>query len=397
MPSYTQQTWNNNDPATPLTAARLVHMESGIAAAGGIGTFTASHPYTAGDVILEGSTLYKATTSFMSGVSFNGANWTALTGATGASGTGIPTGGTTGQVLAKQSSANGDATWVSTASLSNATPQAPGTPAAGTSTGASRADHVHADNGLYWGSGAPSNSTGGDGSSYIDYANGRLYGPKASGAWPGTYISFSPRYDPALVTGFVDGWSADLLALSDGATLTSWVGVNGRIFAPSGTGPTFKIDSATGTKVARFTYSTDRHLVANTSITYKHAFVVAKWTSSGASNFQGLLTGPSGSDFVLTIEESNAKFDLSNGITYRLNGTAYGSGSAIAPTDSYGVISASHSTGWASVPQIGLDRNNTGRYWSGDVAEVLLYNAVLTGTDLTDVEQYLRGKYGIAP
>jgi hypothetical protein len=35
------------------------------------------------------------------------------------------------------------------------------------------------------GSGAPSNSIGNDGDAYIDITNGTLYGPKASGSWPG--------------------------------------------------------------------------------------------------------------------------------------------------------------------------------------------------------------------
>lgn len=29
--AYTKQTWNNDDPATPLSAARLNHVEAGIA------------------------------------------------------------------------------------------------------------------------------------------------------------------------------------------------------------------------------------------------------------------------------------------------------------------------------------------------------------------------------
>lgn len=30
--AYTKQTWNNDDPSTPLSAARLTHIEDGIAA-----------------------------------------------------------------------------------------------------------------------------------------------------------------------------------------------------------------------------------------------------------------------------------------------------------------------------------------------------------------------------
>lgn len=44
-------------------------------------------------------------------------------------------------------------------------------------------------NSILWGSGAPSNTLGRDGDSYIDAANTRLYGPKAGGAWPAGSIS----------------------------------------------------------------------------------------------------------------------------------------------------------------------------------------------------------------
>ena len=37
-------------------------------------------------------------------------------------------------------------------------------------------------------SGAPGAGVGVDGGIYLDYASGRMYGPKAAGAWPGTPI-----------------------------------------------------------------------------------------------------------------------------------------------------------------------------------------------------------------
>ena len=39
------------------------------------------------------------------------------------------------------------------------------------------------------GAGAPSNGSGSNGDFYVDTTNTRLYGPKASGAWPGGYVS----------------------------------------------------------------------------------------------------------------------------------------------------------------------------------------------------------------
>jgi hypothetical protein len=45
-----------------------------------------------------------------------------------------------------------------------------------------------AGSGVLYGTGAPSSGLGNNGDSYVDTTNGRLYGPKASGVWPGTYI-----------------------------------------------------------------------------------------------------------------------------------------------------------------------------------------------------------------
>jgi hypothetical protein len=55
----------------------------------------------------------------------------------------VPTGGAAAQVLKKASSTDYDTAWGDVAALSNATPRALGTAAAGTSVAASRDDHVH--------------------------------------------------------------------------------------------------------------------------------------------------------------------------------------------------------------------------------------------------------------
>jgi hypothetical protein len=44
------------------------------------------------------------------------------------------------------------------------------------------------------GSGAPTAGTGTDGAIYLDISSGKMYGPKAAGAWPGTPVGalFTP-------------------------------------------------------------------------------------------------------------------------------------------------------------------------------------------------------------
>jgi hypothetical protein len=43
------------------------------------------------------------------------------------------------------------------------------------------------------GSGAPTSGVGVDGAIYLDVANGRMYGPKAAGAWPAAPIGILVR------------------------------------------------------------------------------------------------------------------------------------------------------------------------------------------------------------
>lgn len=54
-------------------------------------------------------------------------------------------------------------------------------------------------------------------------------------------------------------------------------------------------------------------------------------------------------------------------------------------------------TGPVSFDQIARDRNFDKRSWQGDIAEILLFNTVLSDADRTAVEQYLLNKYAIQP
>ena len=49
------------------------------------------------------------------------------------------------------------------------------------------------------------------------------------------------------------------------------------------------------------------------------------------------------------------------------------------------------------VGQIGRDRNMASRTWKGEIAEILLYNTVLSDADRVAVEKYLLAKYAIKP
>jgi hypothetical protein len=53
-------------------------------------------------------------------------------------------------------------------------------------------------------------------------------------------------------------------------------------------------------------------------------------------------------------------------------------------------------TGAVAADSFGRERNLAGRYWHGDLAELIVYDRALTDSERQSVEQYLSSKYGIA-
>ena len=115
-----------------------------------------------------------------------GSGATGATGATGAAGnsvlngSGAPSGGT---------GSNGDF-YIDTTANRLYGPKAAGAwPGSYTSLVGPTGSTGTAGNTVLNGSGAPSSGTGSNGDFYIDTTANRLYGPKAAGAWPGSYTS----------------------------------------------------------------------------------------------------------------------------------------------------------------------------------------------------------------
>lgn len=148
--------------AVPLESVEVLSGDQGNSPStggGGAGVVTAwapSTPYLAGQLVTFSGITYAAKANHTSGGSFTSANWNQVA---------VPAGGTTGQVLAKQSGADGDFTWTPTAAVDHSTTpladSGSGTP--GTSANASAVDHVHP-------------SSGGGSSTVLGAAN-RIYVP----------------------------------------------------------------------------------------------------------------------------------------------------------------------------------------------------------------------------
>ena len=76
--------------------------------------------------------------------------------------------------------------------------------------------------------------------------------------------------------------------------------------------------------------------------------------------------------------------DSTRTVTYYKNGTQISANTA----------SNSNVVTWAN-PEIGSINNGDTAYYTGDIAEILIYNSVLGDSDRETTEAYLMDKYGL--
>lgn len=84
----------------------------------------------------------------------------------------------------------------------------------------------------------------------------------------------------------------------------------------------------------------------------------------------------------------NTKVAAGTGVTFSL---AFRLGRSADP-----IGSSTSNTGFSNpVKAIGYDAQNNNEFFAGQIAELILYNYGLTGTDITQAEAYLNTKYGL--
>jgi len=217
--------------------------------------------------------------------------------------------------------------------------------------------------------------------------------------WHVTTASFLP----SAITGLRFWVSADAGVTTDGADLVSaWDDQSGQAnHALQATGtnqPKWYDNILNGKPIIRFD-GVDNYMNQTSSDTYKHAFIVAKWNGATFTDYCGLW-GPN------TVGPAHPLNGLSGGTifadptdvtSYYLNSVNYATSNMQAPMNAFGFIESAYSTGWTFTGQIGWDRSFGTRFWNGDIAEIIIYDHVVTGTDLTDLRAYILAKYGTMP
>lgn len=221
----------------------------------------------------------------------------------------------------------------------------------------------------------------------------------------GILESSSPSaFSPSDIAGLKLWLKADAITgLSDGDSVASWSDSSGNsndaVQATTANKPTYKTGIINSLPVVRFDDTDDYIVTPSISWTNQTIFVVLKGTGGGYP--VGFTTGSENAviyGFVAnTLEIYNGpRIQIGNfssfayatiirnssgTTTVRKNGTQTGT-------------SASVNIPAASVVKLGVSGSLTDP-WGGDIAELLIYDAVISGDDLTNVETYLADKYGL--
>ena len=201
--------------------------------------------------------------------------------------------------------------------------------------------------------------------------------------------------------------AADSMTLADGALISSWQDISGNnnhaTQATDTSKPTFKTNILKGKPIIRFDGGDSLNLASAIGASPCSIYFVLKPSQisagtiiagNAAGAFQirfsslgkidllksGVAVFATSTTILSTTNYSFLTVTYSNpNYTFRLNGAADGSGSSAQTMN--------------GVNRIAI--NYDGGNYNGDIAELIVYNAVLSDTDRDTVESYLKTKYGL--
>ena len=224
-----------------------------------------------------------------------------------------------------------------------------------------------------------------------------LMGVMASALCPGISLAAGPTNvtDAAL---WLD--ASQLIGLANGATVSTWTDMsgNGNNAIAAGSVATYVTGALNGQPVVRFNSNGNASFNFTEITDIRTVFWVVKNTNPGFPG-RNFLLGHSGTLFDFHPGESGqlwasyANSSVLNGIT-KLMGTPVNGTATALTSSSYALVSLA-TIGPVRANTLSQDRNNTGRSWTGDMAEVLIYNRALTQTEENAIGAYLSNKYGL--
>ncbi|OGI06376.1 MAG: hypothetical protein A3F80_01020 [Candidatus Melainabacteria bacterium RIFCSPLOWO2_12_FULL_35_11] len=223
-------------------------------------------------------------------------------------------------------------------------------------------------------------------------------------------------FDPSTVAGLKVWLKANALTYNEGDPISSWTDSSGNGNNFTGTAPTrpeFRTNVINGLPVVRFTshgelLSSSFNLddSKKTTIFFVAKSINDQWNevigTSGDSFYLAfhyptttlfrIWTNTSSNNFDTTIDDATAAFKY---YTVTINETTGANG--VTNIRQQGVDkgdTSSRSRGDFGSLYLG-DARPANQGLHGDLAEILIYEAAITGTDLTNIETYLKNKYGL--
>jgi prepilin-type N-terminal cleavage/methylation domain-containing protein len=222
----------------------------------------------------------------------------------------------------------------------------------------------------------------------------------------GTDLTLYPVQLP--IIGGLQLWiSADSLNLFDGNSVSTWSDLSGKgnnVLQPTGSRqPTFRANVLNGKPIVRFDGASNEMSLTNVINTSGISFfIVAKWNALNNYSFAvGLNSGSEG--YLRNPGTANSLF-RPDGYTYTTiyqNGTGYSCSSPCTTLSTASLLAnrvyatTQNSNISKSIKWLGRNEFNNPTWWSGDIAEVIIYNFALSDAQRRSVEQYLGNKYGI--
>jgi hypothetical protein len=223
-----------------------------------------------------------------------------------------------------------------------------------------------------------------------------------------TVASGPPPFDPTTIAGLKLWLKADSLALSDGTAVATWTDNSGlgnnATQGTAGQRPTFQANVVNGKPVIRFLGGASQ-VFGLAGIDAAGVWTVIAVTRPLGSNILTVLAnnGSNAPEAFTHYSNGNTYMSVMAGNRYFVStATLYGSfhvfsantgANFYADGTSLGATIANAWSGSTIFNSIGFSGAGTG-YSNGDIAEILLYNNIISTTDRQAVENYLKTKYG---
>ena len=219
-------------------------------------------------------------------------------------------------------------------------------------------------------------------------------------------VARRPSFSPTDIAGLKLWLKADSLVLSDNDPVSTWAdssGLGNNVTGAGGARPLYKTNIQNGLPAIRFD-GTDDTLTGTFTITHGDGFAVCNFNSAGNfPDYNGLYITQGGT--LISDNFFGGDGSGSTNLYLPVAGYAYNSirinkvntlnFSPLTTTKLLAGVSGGIGAAPISKTSINIGNNPgaAGRFWNGDIFEIIVYDSTLSTTDRGKVEDYLNAKY----